>query len=866
MKPIRLEMRGINSFQETQSVDFLRLTERGIFGIFGPTGSGKSTILDAMTLALYNETARKSREYINSDGKELFVTLEFEVGTLAGRAVYIVERGKKREKDGSIKSTINRLYRKDGSGEILERSGRVNKAIVDLLGLTMEDFTRSVVIPQGKFSDFLKLTGSNRKKMLERILRLQEFGELLTGRVKRMKEENEMQLYGVKESLEAYSKLEIDKLEEFKNKLQASQSRLVDLTTKENEMRKQLESSSEFWSKKDSLASIEKMIELSKSKDKEMEALKNRFETAKKVKEMGPYVKEKREANEEMASIIIFIEKTKADLKNMLESKLKLEDRFKEAVSKREENYEGLLGKSIEMRHLMENEIKRMKEIEKGLKKEEETIEKYLQEMNSVRDSVEKREIGMGKLIRELNEKAQTLDALKHEHLVLSIGKKLLIGDSCPICGSEIKEFAFMKRDESDQAKVMMDKLEGEMKTLKKAFEDQEKKNTKERELALKLEYDKEALNKLHKSHLEEEGKLLSRVDEVFKGRDPEVVVKDLKLEMKELLENEKNASQNLNIINEEISGVRESLNESVRAFERNKERLRIASKSLEKEMEKAGMMEEDEIAGFIIADAELQSMETRYQAWKMQNIKLNVQRDDILHTLSRINNFGNRNDFEKLKADFKIVQSEKEEIHENHIRLKERIEQMERNLETVIGLEKKKKKLEKDSDLLKEIMELLRGNAFVGFVAMRHLRYIVKDASVRLLDITGGRYRLEIDSQGEFVICDHFSGGARRGCDTLSGGETFIVSLALALALSAKIQMNRVNNLEFFFLDEGFGTLDKDVLDIVMDSLERIREKNLSVGLISHVEALKDRVPVKLVIEPAEPGISGSVIKMEYM
>ena len=226
----------------------------------------------------------------------------------------------------------------------------------------------------------------------------------------------------------------------------------------------------------------------------------------------------------------------------------------------------------------------------------------------------------------------------------------------------------------------------------------------------------------------------------------------------------------------------------------------------------------------------------------------------------------GSREDFEKNKEKHMQIQKSIEDSNEKSIRLKERTEQMEKNLEKVADLEKKKKKMEKDGDLLDEITALLRGNAFVGFVAMRHLRYIVRDASVRLLDITGGRYRLEIDSRGEFVISDNFSGGSRRGCDTLSGGETFIVSLVLALALSAKIQMNSVNNLEFFFLDEGFGTLDKDVLDVVMDSLERIREKDLTVGLISHVEALKDRVPVKLVVDPAEPGVSGSSIKMEYM
>ncbi|MBK5252055.1 MAG: SMC family ATPase [Peptostreptococcaceae bacterium] len=866
MKPIKLEMRGINSFRETQTVDFSRLTERGIFGIFGPTGSGKSTILDAMTLALYNETARKSREYINMDGNDLFVSFEFEVGTDSGRVVYVVERGKKRAVDGTVKSTITRFYRKDGKGEILEKTGTVNNAIVDLIGLTMDDFTRSVVIPQGKFSDFLKLTGANRRKMLERILRLQEFGELLTVRVKKKNLENEKKLYGVKEGLEAYSNLEMDKLDDFKVSLKLIGSNLEDLSKKEEKMRSEVERSNEFWKKKIILDSIEGMLKESKAQEKDMEDLLDKCEKAKKVKEMGPYMKEKKEALKEIASIDIFVGKMNKDLENNMESKLQSEKKFKEATAKKEENYEPLFSKSIVMRHLMENEIKRVKELEKNLRLEEESIKKNSKDMNAVKSSIEGRVKKIEELRHALDEKKQELESLAREHLVMTIGKKLLVGDACPICGSEIKEFTFMKMEETDGAKERMDSLENELQGLQKTSGSQERKWNEEKETVLRLAYDAENFGKRYKINLEEKEKLLKRIDEVFKRQNPEAALLDVKMKMEKLVKDEKDVAESLNTVNKGISDIRESLNESVRSMERNKERLRIASKSLAIEMEKAGMAKEDEIAGFIIGDIELESMENQYGLWDKQRVRLNVQKDDVLADLEKIDVCGNRDDFEKLKKEFKDIQTVKEESNEKFIRFKERIEQMERNLEKVKELEKKKKQMEKNADLLKEIMDLLRGNAFVGFVAMRHLRYIVRDATVRLLDITGGRYRLEIDSQGEFVICDHFNGGTRRGCDTLSGGETFIVSLALALALSAKIQMNRANSLEFFFLDEGFGTLDKGVLDVVMDSLERIREKDLSVGLISHVEALKDRVPVKLVVEPAEPGVSGSRLRMEYM
>ncbi|MFA3851483.1 SbcC/MukB-like Walker B domain-containing protein [Clostridioides difficile] len=137
-------------------------------------------------------------------------------------------------------------------------------------------------------------------------------------------------------------------------------------------------------------------------------------------------------------------------------------------------------------------------------------------------------------------------------------------------------------------------------------------------------------------------------------------------------------------------------------------------------------------------------------------------------------------------------------------------------------------------------------------------------EASKRLDGITKGRYALEIDSTLNFVMRDNFNGGERRSIDTLSGGETFLTSLSLALALSSQIQLKGSAPLEFFFLDEGFGSLDSELLEIVIESLERLHSNNLSVGIISHVEELKNRVPVKLLVSSSEAGI-GSKVKIEY-
>ena len=108
MKPLKLKLKGLNSFIEEQTIDFERLTEKGLFGIFGPTGSGKSTILDGITLCLYGEVARKSTNFINTNGDLLYVSYEFQI-TNAVAKKYRVEREFKRDKSGSNRTRYARI-------------------------------------------------------------------------------------------------------------------------------------------------------------------------------------------------------------------------------------------------------------------------------------------------------------------------------------------------------------------------------------------------------------------------------------------------------------------------------------------------------------------------------------------------------------------------------------------------------------------------------------------------------------------------------------------------------------------------------------------------------------------------------------
>ncbi|MGG1660715.1 AAA family ATPase [Brevibacillus sp. NRS-1366] len=193
----------------------------------------------------------------------------------------------------------------------------------------------------------------------------------------------------------------------------------------------------------------------------------------------------------------------------------------------------------------------------------------------------------------------------------------------------------------------------------------------------------------------------------------------------------------------------------------------------------------------------------------------------------------------------------------------KEYVDRMEKNHVKWQELYKQLEGQQDEQSRLEELKKLFEAKAFVQFIAEEKLVSIARDASYHLKRMTANRYGLEIGDEGEFVLRDEGAGGMRRSVSTLSGGETFLTSLSLALALSMEIQM-RGGRLEFFFLDEGFGTLDPELLEVVMDALERLRMDDFTIGVISHVPEIRVRMPRRLVVTPAEPMGKGSTLQLE--
>jgi exonuclease SbcC len=188
-------------------------------------------------------------------------------------------------------------------------------------------------------------------------------------------------------------------------------------------------------------------------------------------------------------------------------------------------------------------------------------------------------------------------------------------------------------------------------------------------------------------------------------------------------------------------------------------------------------------------------------------------------------------------------------------IRASERLAQLEARAERYTTLTQQAASLTDRADRLSELARLLRGDRFVEYVANDYLHDLAALATDHLAHLTRGRYALTLDESGAFLIADLDAGGAVRPASSLSGGETFITSLALALALSTQIQRHHAAALEFFFLDEGFGSLDPESLDRVMTAIESLSDGRRVIGLISHVGAVRERVPSSLVLECPRDG-----------
>jgi exonuclease SbcC len=201
-------------------------------------------------------------------------------------------------------------------------------------------------------------------------------------------------------------------------------------------------------------------------------------------------------------------------------------------------------------------------------------------------------------------------------------------------------------------------------------------------------------------------------------------------------------------------------------------------------------------------------------------------------------------------KADAKQLANEAAAAGSRVKTLTERIE-TRRRLEAEISQDRA------EFDLYGALGKELKSDRIVSFLQAEALKALAAAAGVHLRELSRTRYDLEYEDD-RFYVIDAWNGNERRSVKTLSGGETFLASLALALALSEQVQHLAVTErerLESLFLDEGFGTLDPETLEAVVEGIEQLGRDGRLVGVITHMPELAERLPVRLKVTKSPRG-----------
>ncbi len=182
-----------------------------------------------------------------------------------------------------------------------------------------------------------------------------------------------------------------------------------------------------------------------------------------------------------------------------------------------------------------------------------------------------------------------------------------------------------------------------------------------------------------------------------------------------------------------------------------------------------------------------------------------------------------------------------------------ESLKKLRRDLEKQALLRQSMEKLELRAGNIKTMKSLFKASGFVNYISSVYLQNLCNAANERFFQLTRQKLSLEITADNNFQVRDYLNGGKVRNVKTLSGGQTFQAALSLALSLADNIQKITESKQNFFFLDEGFGSLDHESLAVVFDTLKSLRKENRIVGVISHVEEMQQEIDIHLRIENNE-------------
>jgi exonuclease SbcC len=970
MRPLALDIQGFTAFRELQNVDFRDLD---LFVITGPTGSGKTSLLDAMIFALYGKVPRAGaqsvRDLVSHGMVEARVRLEFE---LDGERYQIARR---LPRNGAQTATLERAEGDDWRSAVDGGGVRhVNESIEQLLKLPFDAFTRAVVLPQGEFHRFLKGERDARRQILTQLLGLGhyiEMGRRARGRGAQLRTKIETtqtiineqygnatdaehtRLAGVAAAADARAATLQDELEKA-NEIAAERGRLAaaldtltqratDMQQLENDLAQAKDAYTGAQDREQELArtlsTANALLERARTEltrcQRQFEDVTARCGTLERIAQaqaaLERSVKASSEYDKGSSQRLHLIGELETLSELVAAAGVELKGaRERLAEAEREQARARALSTHAEERARVADARVVALEKAEGRCRQAETDDA------AARERLMSAERANQPAAEAATVAAQAVDALERTHLAAAAAAGLQPGDPCPICERPLEahpQVVAAAAAELDPARADLEmarnagrEADREMAAAQEGAQAAEihRRSTNEELAALIMddtiaairgEADRarpsaaaaktsletadaeltqarlaastaESVSTKASADVEGHDRLLAQVAGQLAGaaRAKQEAAALLSTHLGDDLPSEPGAqlaaqreevqaaSAAVTTASDEADRKRDERDDLAREVADVREELSGANTALSALGARCEALAAQTTAVLrtVADDLVLPELDSDLAQRDEQVAALRVWCSDGRVLLRAAAQTGEVEDgrllasLERIRTDnglaangdpMAAVSSATASAIEQRGASRQAADQMADRVQERTELEANIAEDAQQANLLEALTAELRNDRFVAFILQETFDLLAMRASEELLRISDKRYSL-ISEDGEFEVVDHANADETRGVNTLSGGETFLASLALALALSRHVGDLAMEGmgakLEAVFIDEGFGSLDPETLEDVVDALERLREGNLLVGVISHVPLLSERIHSGLKVEKA--------------
>lgn len=905
MRPLKITMSAFGPYAGEVTLDMQKLGKSGIYLITGDTGAGKTTVFDAISYALYGEASGNYREnttlrskYASAD-TPTFVELEFEYNN----EIYKINRNPEyprpnKRGEGFTKQSANaELILPDGS--VITKIKEVSAKVEEIIGINKNQFSQIAMIAQGDFRKLLNCETNERSKIFRKIFKTEPYHNIeikLSSLFNELKRNREKEKSGIEQYINQLKCNENDtlslELERAKNgdvliedviKLAGE---IINKDTLEyTKTQKNIESINEEIEKINSNIKLYENQEATKkayakasAKLEEFKTNRNEYEKAYKSAEA------QRERLDDLTSKINLINSKmpKYDELKSLENSIKERKQSFEkngSLLKRKQQEITSLEKEIDEKSKALEEVKGADLLVQKLTAQKEEISKKAEALKELKTEIDRCKTEQKNLKNAQSFAKAALDeygALENEYNQIYIAffneqagiiaDELKDGEPCPVCGSTSHPNLARK---SENAPSQAD-VESLQKLAKKAQEKAD--NARDTASALKSRFDEIAANVKSAAK-----KLFGTDDNVFDNYNSNINA--LKKEYDDTLALLKTANENY-VLYQKLDNEIPKIQEKQKSLSDE-----ISTLNTQKASDEAFISENTKRVISIKSELDFESADLAKDKLKEYT---NLS-SDIKNAIEK-----SKNDFDDIKSKYDTQKGTKASL-ENALKEFKEIDLASLN-EKSLKLNENKKDVDKTAKLLysridsnkllvddiSEKRDILKGyddkyvwlkalsetaNGDISgkekitletFVQMTYFDSIIRKANIRLLTMSDGQYELVRRSDAETLkkneglaldVIDHFNASSR-SVSTLSGGESFMASLCLALGLSDEIQSSNGGiKLDTMFVDEGFGSLDGEALDRALSALTSLSQGNRLVGIISHVDALRDRIDNKIVI-----------------